>query len=148
MKFWQYVTDAVTKNFGKFHDIQLTYELLTADWAESKYYLFRTGANLRCYGYIYDIFIKVKLHIIPKLHNWIESNLLFENMHYICNFAQDTEELQAKATNFLDKPRTISMTLLSLYFLEKKINKTNYSQNNSLLNPFIHTKSMLPRYAY
>ena len=34
------------KEFGKFHGIQLTYELLMADWTNWKYHLFWMGANL------------------------------------------------------------------------------------------------------
>ena len=74
------LTYAVSKNFGKFHDVQLTYELFTANWTECKYNLFRTGANMRCYGYKCDSFIKVKIRIIPELHKWIDNDLFFENM--------------------------------------------------------------------
>ena len=64
-----------------FHDVRFTYKLLRAHWTEYKYHIFRTGANLRCYGYKCDRCIKVNVRIIPKLQNWIGNILFFENMH-------------------------------------------------------------------
>ena len=60
-------------NWGKFHGVWLTYELLRVDCTNWKYRLFRTGANLHCYGYKCARFIKVKVRIILKCHNLIEN---------------------------------------------------------------------------
>ena len=62
---------------------------------------------MRCYGYECDHCIKVNVRIIPKLQNWIENMLFFENMHISVILPKKKKELRAKSTNFWDNPRSI-----------------------------------------